>query len=42
MAFIMTLRIGNDAVLKGSSQWQSYEFCKLNDAGHELFIFKIL
>ena len=38
----MTLRIGNDAVLKSSSQWKSEEFWKLNNSVHELFIFKIL
>ena len=37
----MTLWIGNGAVLKRSSQWQLKEFLKLNNAGHELFIFKI-
>ena len=42
MAFIMTLRIGNDAVLKSYSQWQLKEFRKLNNSGHELFVFKIL
>ena len=40
MAFIMTLWIGNGAVLKSSSQWQSNEFWKLNNSGHELIIFK--
>ena len=34
--------IGNGAVLKSSSQWQLKEFWKLNNSGHELFIFKIL
>ena len=38
----MTLWLGNDAVLKSSSQWQLNEFWKLNDSVHELFIFKIL
>ena len=42
MTFIMTLWIGNGAVLKSSSQWQLKEFCNLNNSGHELFIFKIL
>ena len=42
MAFIMTLWIGDDAVLKSSSQWKLNEFWKLNDSSHELFIFKIL
>ena len=36
MEIIMTLWIGNGAVLKSSSQWQ------LNNSGHELFIFEIL
>ena len=38
----MTLWIGNGAVLKSFSQGQSKEFGKLNNSGHELFIFKIL
>ena len=38
----MTLWIVNGAVLKNSSQWQLQEFLKLNNSGHELFIFKIL
>ena len=42
MAFIMTLWIGNSAVLKSSSQWQFKEFRKINNSGQELFIFKIL
>ena len=42
MAFIMTLWIGNGAVLKSYSQWQLKEFGKLNNSVHELFIFKIL
>ena len=37
----MTLWIGYGAVPKNSSQWQLKEFWKLNDSGHELFIFKI-
>ena len=37
----MTLWIGNGAVLKSSSEWQSNEFLKLNNSVHELFIFKI-
>ena len=41
MAIIMTLWIGNGAVLKSSSQWQLKEFWKLNNSVHELFIFKI-
>ena len=35
------LWIGYGAVLKSSSQWQLNEFGKLNNSGHELFIFKI-
>ena len=42
MAIIMTLWIGNGAVLKSSSQWQLKEFGKINNSVHELFIFKIL
>ena len=42
MAVIMTLWIGNGAVLKRSSQWQLKEFRKLNNSVHELFIFKII
>ena len=38
----MTLWIGNGAVLKSSSEWQLKEFRKINNFGHELFIFKIL
>ena len=38
----MTLGLCNGAVLKSSSQWQPHEFQKLNNSGHELFIFKIL
>ena len=34
--------IGNGAVLKSSSQLQLNKFWKLNNFGHELFIFKIL
>ena len=41
MAIIMTLWIGYGAVLKSSSQWQLKGFWKLNNSGHELFIFKI-
>ena len=37
----MTLWVGNDTVLEGSSQWQLKEFWKLINSGHELFIFKI-
>ena len=42
MAIIMTLWIGNDAVLKSSSQWQLNKIWKLDNSGQELFIFKIL
>ena len=42
MAIIMTLWIGNGAVLKSSSQWQLKEFRKLNSSGRELFIFIVL
>ena len=43
MAIIMTLWIGNGAVLKSSSQWRYKEFWKfLNNSVNELFIFKIL
>ena len=42
MVIIITLWIGNGAVLKSISQWQLNEFWKLNNSGHELFIFKIL
>ena len=42
MAIIMTLWIGNGAVLKSSSQWQLKKNWKLNNSVHELFIFKIL
>ena len=42
MATIMTLWIGNGAVLKSSSQWQLKDFLKLYNPVHELFIFKIL
>ena len=42
MAIIMTLWIGNGAVLKSSSLWQLKEFRKLNYSVHELSIFKIL
>ena len=38
----MTLWIGNGTVLISSGQWQLKEFLKLNNSGHELFIFKIL
>ena len=42
MVIIMTLQIGNGAVLKHFSQWQLKEVWKLNNSVHELFIFKIL
>ena len=42
MAIIMTLWIGNGAVLEISSQWQLKKIEKLNNSVHELFIFKIL
>ena len=42
MAILMTLWIDNGAVRKSSSQWQLNEFGKLNNSGHELFIFSIL
>ena len=42
MVIIMTLWIGNGAVLKSSSQWQLKEIWKVNNSAHELFIFKIL
>ena len=42
MVIIMTLWIGNGAVLKSSSPWQLKEFRKSNNSGHDLFIFKIL
>ena len=38
----MTLWIGNDKVLKSSSQWQLKEVWKLDNSVHELFIFKIV
>ena len=40
MAIIMTLWIGNDAVLKISGQRQLKEFRKLNYSVHELFYFQ--
>ena len=42
MVIIMTLWIGNGVVLKSCSQWQLNELCKLNNSGHEIFIFEIL
>ena len=36
MAIIMTLWIGNGAVLKSSSQWQLKEYWKLNNSGYKL------
>ena len=38
----MTLWMGNGAVFNSSSPWQLNEFWKLNNSGHESFIFKIL
>ena len=37
----MTLWVGNDVVLKSSSELQLKEFRKLNNSGHELFIYRI-
>ena len=42
MAFIMTLWMGNGAVLKSYIRMQLKEFRKLNNSGHELFINEIL
>ena len=42
MMIIMTLWIGNGAVLKSSSRWQLKELWKLNNSVHELFIVKII
>ena len=42
MVIIMNLWIGNGALLKSSKQWQLNEYSKLNNSGHELFIFKFL
>ena len=42
MKIILTLWIDNGAVLKSSSQWELKWFLKVNNSGHELFIFKIL
>ena len=39
MGIIMTLWIGNGAVLKIYSQWQLKEFRELNNSIHDLFIF---
>ena len=41
MAIIMTLWIGNGAVLKSSSQWQLKEFWKSIIHGWNYLIFKI-
>ena len=41
MAFIMALWIGNGAVLKSSSQWQSKEFRKYIIHVRNYFVFKI-
>ena len=38
----MTLWLCNDVVLKSSTESQLKEFRKLNNSGHELFIFKSL
>ena len=38
MAIIMTVWIGNGAVLKSSSQWQLKELRKLNYSVHEFFM----
>ena len=38
----MTLWIGNGAVPKSCNKKQLKEVWKLNNSGHELFIFKIL
>ena len=40
MEIIMTLWIGNGAVLKSSSQWQLKEFLKLNNSSHEYLFSK--
>ena len=42
MAIIMTLWIGNCAVLKSSSQWQLKEFLEQIVHGRNYLIFKIL
>ena len=42
MAIIMTLWIGNGAVLKSSRQWQLKRILKINSSWPELFNFKIL
>ena len=42
MAIIMTLWIGNGAVLKSSSQWQLKEFWKYIIHDRNYLIFKIL
>ena len=41
MAFIMTLWIGDGAVLKSSIQWQLKEFCEWIIHGQNYLIFKI-
>ena len=41
MAFIMTLWIGNGAVLQSSSQWQLQEFWKYIIHGRNYLIFNI-
>ena len=42
MEIIMTLWIGNRAVLESSSQWQLKRILKINNSWTELFNFKIL
>ena len=42
MTIIITLWIDNGAILKSSGQWQLKEFQKVNNSGHDLFIFKII
>ena len=40
MAIIMTLWIGNGAVLKNSSQWQTKRILKINNSWTALFNFQ--
>ena len=40
MAIILTLLIGNGAVLKSFSQWQLKEILKINSSWMELFNFQ--
>ena len=42
MAIIMTSWIGNGAVLKNFQTMAIKRILKINNSGHELFIFKIL